>query len=172
MSENQACKNNGCQCDCGCACEIEAPAPQALTADERIAQLEAELAAKHSDYLRARADYENLRKRAQKEREGLYESTENRVLMRFLPVLDNLERAAAQSADEGVPMIAKQFAAVLEAFGVEPAGAAGDPFDPNFHEAVRHEGEGAEIVIDQVLNQGYKRGEKLLRQATVMTKSL
>jgi len=171
MSENQACENNQCQCGCDCGCEAEAPAAE-LTPEGRIAQLEAELSAKHNDYLRARADYENLRKRAQKERESLYEGTENHVLARFLPVLDNLERAAAQSADEGVPMIAKQFMSVLEAFGVAPSAAAGEAFDPNFHEAVRHEGEGEDIVIDQVLGQGYKRGDKLLRQATVMTKSL
>ena len=170
MSENQACENNECQCGCACE-EAEVPAAE-LTPEGRIAQLEAELSAKHNDYLRARADYENLRKRAQKEREGLYEGTENRVLMRFLPVLDNLERAAAQSADEGISMIARQFMSVLEEFGVAPSGTAGDRFDPNFHEAVRHAGEGGDIVIDQVLSQGYKRGERLLRQATVMTRSV
>ena len=94
-------------------------------------------------YLRLCAEYDNFRKRSQKERESLYTDIKADTLLKFLPVYDNLERALAQStADEayrkGVEMIMTQFNTTLEKLGITEIEALGKTFDPNMHNAVMH----------------------------------
>lgn len=140
--------------------------------EERIHTLEAEAAQKDERYLRVLAEYDNFRKRSQKEKSGIYSDAQIAAYASLLPVLDNLERAAAaENADEGVKMILKQFQDILAKAGITPCGKEGESFDPNFHNAVMHaEGEGSgETVIAQVLQKGYLMGEKLIRPAMVKT---
>ena len=136
--------------------------------EERIRTLETEAAQKDERYLRVLAEYDNFRKRSQKERSSVYQDAQIAVFEVILPVLDNLERAAAaETADEGVRMILRQFQDILKKCGVEECGKEGEPFDPNFHNAV---GEGSgETVIAQVLQKGYTMSGKLIRPAMVKT---
>jgi molecular chaperone GrpE (heat shock protein) len=158
-----------------------AHAPEAVVAEarrklaenkEKIAQLEEEAAKQEDRYKRILAEYDNFRKRTQKEKETTYQDAQLATVAAFLPVLDNLERGAAQeTADEGVKLILKQFREILQKYHVEPCAEAGQAFDPNFHNAVLHEeGEGSgETVIAQVLQKGYTMNGKLIRAAMVKT---
>ena len=132
------------------------------------------LAQEHDSYLRLAAEYDNYRKRSQKEKDELYTVIKAETVGKFLPVYDNLERALAQeTADEaykkGVEMTMNQLVSVMEKLGVESFGAAGDHFDPQLHNAVMHiEDESlGENVIAEVFQKGFKVGEKVVRFAMV-----
>lgn len=125
-------------------------------------------------YLRLCAEYDNFRKRSQKERESLYTDIKADILLKFLPVYDNLERALAQStADEayrkGVEMIMTQFNTTLEKLGITEIEALGKTFDPNMHNAVMHiedENFGENEVVE-VFQKGFKLNDKVIRFAMV-----
>ena len=145
---------------------------QSAKLEEKIAQLEEEAAKQDDRYKRILAEYDNFRKRTQKEKEATWQDAQMATVSAFLPVLDNLERGAAQeNADEGVKLILKQFREILTKYHVESCGEEGQAFDPNFHNAVLHEdGEGSgETVIAQVLQKGYTMNGKLIRAAMVKT---
>ena len=106
---------------------------QAAKLEEKIAQLEEEAAKQEDRYKRILAEYDNFRKRTQKEKETTYQDAQLATVAAFLPVLDNLERGAAlETADEGVKLILKQFREILQKYHVEPCAEAGQAFDPNF----------------------------------------
>ena len=138
--------------------------------EEKIAQLEEEAAKQDDRYKRILAEYDNFRKRTQKEKESTYQDAQMATVAAFLPVLDNLERGAAQeNADEGVKMMHKQALEILEKLHVKACGQVGESFDPNFHNAVMHiEDENlGENVISAVFQKGYKIGDKVIRFAMV-----
>lgn len=140
--------------------------------EEKIKKLEDERAQQDERYKRLLAEYDNFRKRSQKEKDGTYLDAQVNTVAAILPVLDNLERAAqAEEASEGVKMILKQFRDILTKAGVAPCGAEGETFDPNLHNAVMHEdGEGkGDTVIAQVLQKGYTMKDRLIRAAMVKT---
>ena len=152
--------------------ETREPAVENSKLEEKIARLEEEAAKQDDRYKRILAEYDNFRKRTQKEKETTYQDAQMATVAAFLPVLDNLERGAAQeNADEGVKLILKQFRDILTKYHVESCCEEGQAFDPNFHNAVLHEdGEGSgETVIAQVLQQGYTMNGKLIRAAMVKT---
>ena len=139
---------------------------------EKMEGLAAQLAAANDQHLRVLAEYDNYRKRTQKEKESTYQDAQLATVAAFLPVLDNLERGAAlETADEGVKLILKQFREILTKYHVESCAEEGQAFDPNFHNAVLHEeGEGTgETVIAQVLQKGYTMNGRLIRAAMVKT---
>lgn len=145
--------------------------PAELSAEEKHA---AEMAAANDRYLRLYAEYDNYRKRSQKERDNLYGDIKADVLTKFLPVYDNLERALAmQCADEaysrGVEMIMAQFKATMEKLGVTEIESLGQKFDPNLHNAVMHveDEEKGESEIVEVFQQGFRLGDKVIRFAMV-----
>ena len=132
------------------------------------------LAQEHDSYLRLAAEYDNYRKRSQKEKDNLYTEIRSETVEKFLPVYDNLERALAQETQDaafkkGVEMTMNQLVSVMEKLGVESFGAAGDHFDPQLHNAVMHiEDESlGENVIAEVFQKGFKVGEKVVRFAMV-----
>ena len=132
------------------------------------------LAQEHDSYLRLAAEYDNYRKRSQKEKDNLYTEIRSETVEKFLPVYDNLERALAQETQDaafkkGVEMTMNQLISVMEKLGVESFGAAGDHFDPQLHNAVMHiEDESlGENVIAEVFQKGFKVGEKVVRFAMV-----
>ena len=132
------------------------------------------LAQEHDSYLRLAAEYDNYRKRSQKEKDNLYTEIRSETVEKFLPVYDNLERALAQETQDaafkkGVEMTMNQLVSVMEKLGVESFGAAGDHFDPQLHNAVMHiEDESlGENVIAEVFEKGFKVGEKVVRFAMV-----
>lgn len=157
---------------CEAAEHVQEPQTETAKLEEKIAQLEAEAAKQDDRYKRILAEYDNFRKRTQKEKESTYQDAQMATVSAFLPVLDNLERGAAlENADEGVKLILKQFREILQKYHVESCGEEGQAFDPNFHNAVLHEeGEGSgETVIAQVLQKGYTMNGKLIRAAMVKT---
>ena len=133
-----------------------------------------ELKTANDKYLRLMAEYDNYRKRSQKEKDNLYTEIRSETVEKFLPVYDNLERALAQETQDaafkkGVEMTMNQLVSVMEKLGVESFGAAGDHFDPQLHNAVMHiEDESlGENVIAEVFQKGFKVGEKVVRFAMV-----
>ena len=140
---------------------------------KQLEEKENELAEQKEQHLRLAAEYDNFRRRSKTEREGVYSDACSDVVNEFLPVLDNIERAAAFATDEkvaeGINMMAKAFSETLSKLGVEEIECK--TFDPNFHNAVMHiddenYGEG-EIV--EVFQKGFKRGDKVIRYAMVKT---
>ena len=128
----------------------------------------------HDQYLRLAAEYDNFRKRTQREKDGIYQEAKADTAKKFLPVYDNLERALKnETADEaykkGVEMTMNELVKILNALGIEPFGAAGEPFDPARHNAVMHiEDETmAENVIAEVFQTGFAMGDKIIRFAMV-----
>ncbi len=135
---------------------------------------EQELAGANDRYLRLMAEYDNFRKRSQKEKESLYGDIKAAAVKEFLPVYDNLERAlAAETADEayrkGVEMIMAQFNKTLEKLGVTEIKSLGEKFDPNLHNAVMHvdDEEKGENEIVEVFQKGFMLGDKVIRFAMV-----
>lgn len=132
------------------------------------------LAQEHDSYLRLAAEYDNYRKRSQKEKEGLYGDIKSDTVSKFLPVYDNLVRALAQSTEDeayrkGVEMIMNQFNTTLEKLGVSRIESLGQKFDPSLHNAVMHvdDEEKGENEIVEVFQEGFKYGEKVIRFAMV-----
>ena len=128
----------------------------------------------HDSYLRLAADYDNFRKRSQKEKEQSYGNGKADAIEKLLPVYDNLERALNQDTEDaaykkGVEMTMTQLVSIFEGLGVEIFGAVGDQFDPNIHNAVMHteDENAAENTITQVFQKGFKLGEKIVRFAMV-----
>ncbi len=156
--------------------EVEQPAP-GNDLETKVAALEKEKKDNWDRYLRAAADLENLRKRQKREMEDAKLESKGRVLKEMLPVVDNLERAiehATASAGtnpivEGVQLVLRQFLTAFERLEVTPIEAGGQPFDPNLHEAIsQQESDAPPGTVVQVLQRGYKSGERLLRPALVV----
>ena len=124
-----------------------------------------ELKTANDKYLRLMAEYDNYRKRSQKEKEGLYGDIKSDTVSKFLPVYDNLVRALAQSTE----MIMNQFNTTLEKLGVSRIESLGQKFDPSLHNAVMHvdDEEKGENEIVEVFQEGFKYGEKVIRFAMV-----
>jgi molecular chaperone GrpE len=124
--------------------------------------------------LRTAAEFDNYRKRMDRERRDLAEFTAGEVLTELLPIIDNLERALqAAAADDplrkGVELTHRQMLDLLRKRGVKPIEALGADFDPNFHQAVIHEVSEAhrEGEVMEELQRGYVVGDRLLRPAMV-----
>ncbi len=146
---------------------------------ERFAQeadrLALELADEHDKLLRIMAEYDNYRKRSQKERENIYSDVRGDTVLKFLPVYDNLERALKQeTTDEayakGVEMILTQVKEVFSKLGVcEISAEPGEKFNPDRHDAVMHvedENLGEGVIVEQ-FQKGFVLGDKVLRFSVV-----
>ena len=151
--------------------KAETDSPAAETEEQKIARL---LAETNDRLLRTLAEYDNFRKRSQKEKDALYGDGKADAVKTILPVLDNLERASASDGDyesykKGVELTVKQLGDALTGLGLECFGAAGDPFDPNLHNGVMHEDNPdlPENTVAEVFLKGYKLGDKVIRYATV-----
>lgn len=156
--------------------KTEAPAEETAKADAKPAT---DWEAKYNDlndrYLRMAAEYDNFRKRSQREREQAYTDAVSRAVTALLPTYDNLERALkAETADteykKGVELTMTQLTESLKGINVTVIDATtGTAFDPNFHNAVMHvEDESlGENVIAETFQQGFQIGDKVIRHAMV-----
>lgn len=142
--------------------------------DEEIAKLKKELEAKNDLLLRTAAEFDNYKKRTDRERSGVAEFAKAGIIKQLLPILDNIDRAMSadrESQDyiKGIEMIVKQFSALAEKLSISEIASAGDAFDPTVHEAVMHieDPELGENVIAEVLQKGYKLGDTVIRPAMV-----
>ena len=148
--------------------------PEAAPKEDPVKALEAQLAELNDRYLRTLAEYENFRRRTQKEKEALFGDGKAEAIGKILPALDNFERAAAADSDfetykKGVEMTVTGLMDILKAMGLEAFGEKGEPFDPNVHNGVMHEDndELEENVVSDVFLKGYKLGDRVIRHATV-----
>ncbi len=147
-----------------------------------LKRVESEIADLKDRLARRQADFENYRKRVERERADTYERAVAEIAAKLLPVLDNLKRALdveanveSTESDEfrhflsGVDLIFKQLAGVLEALGMKPITAVGARFDPHIHEAVVSEStdEYEPDTVMQEIIRGYRLGDKLIRPALV-----
>ena len=128
----------------------------------------------HDQHLRLAAEYDNFRKRSQKEREALYTDIKAETVGKFLPVYDDLARALEnettdESYKKGVQLTMNNLKKIMQSLGVEEFGEAGEDFDPNRHNAVLHiEDENlGENVVAEVFQCGFRIGEKVIRFAVV-----
>ena len=142
--------------------------------ESEIDKLTAELEAKNDLLIRTAAEFDNFKKRTERERAGIAEYAKAGIIKQLLPILDNIDRAADSDKDspdyiKGIELIVKQFMSLSENLGIVEIGAVGDTFDPTMHEAVMHiEDENlGENVISQVLQKGYKLGDTVVRPAMV-----
>ncbi len=135
----------------------------------------AKAAEANDKYLRLCAEYDNFRKRTQKEKENTYAEAVADSLTGLLPVIDNLQYAAkygngdAEKFAEGVKLILDKLPETLEKMHVKPVGAPGEPFDPTYHNAILHEESDAhgENEIMEVLQSGYLYEDRVIRYAMV-----
>ncbi|XP_012492415.1 uncharacterized protein LOC105804368 [Gossypium raimondii] len=146
--------------------------------EKKMASLSEELSTEKDRVLRIGADFDNFRKRTERERLSLVANAQGEVLENLLPVLDNFERAKAQikvktegeeKINNSYQSIYKQFMEILGSLGVEPVDTVGNPFDPMLHEAIMQEDstEFEEGIILQEFQKGFKLGDRLLRPAMV-----
>lgn len=141
--------------------------------EAKLSEAEKKLSEAEDKYLRLAAEYDNYRRRSQKEREGIYGDAYADALCKLLPTLDNLDRASQYQDPEkladGVRLILKGVPDVLASLGVEMFGEPGDEFDPTRHSAVAiaEESDQEPGHIVAVWQKGYKRGDKVLRYAAV-----
>jgi molecular chaperone GrpE len=153
--------------------KTEVPPEEAAPEKTEAEALQEKLNEANDKYLRMLAEYDNYRRRSQKERESIYADVRADTVKKLLPVYDNLARAAAQEPTEdarkGMEAILTQFKTILTGLGVTEIEAVGQKFDPALHEALLHVedekyGEG-EIVME--LEKGFKLGDKVIRFSKV-----
>ena len=128
---------------------------------------------------RQMAEFDNFRKRTDKEKSQMYEIGAKDIIEKILPVVDNFERglAAVKEEEKGLPFVEgmgkiyKQLMTCLEEVGVKPIEAEGNEFDPNFHNAVMHieDEQFGDSVIVEVFQKGYKINDRVIRPAMVKT---
>ncbi|MGZ9235255.1 MAG: nucleotide exchange factor GrpE [Anaerolineales bacterium] len=141
---------------------------------KKLAEAESKTSEYKDSWLRSQAEFQNYRKRVERDSELTYVSLKGDIVKKILPVLDDLERALQnRSADDpwanGIELVARKFQNILESEGVKKIEAVGMEFDPNFHEAISHEpadGVQSGHVIGVVQN-GYMIGERVIRPALV-----
>jgi molecular chaperone GrpE len=158
--------------------EVSSDVEQLSTEIESLKKDLAEAESKASEYkdswLRSQAEFQNFRKRLDRDNETMYNSMKGDIIKKVLPVLDDLERALENRPTEdawanGIELVVHKFESILESEGVKKIEALGKEFDPNFHEAISHEPtDGAQSghVIGVVRN-GYMLGERVIRPALV-----
>ncbi|MBT6157470.1 MAG: nucleotide exchange factor GrpE [Planctomycetaceae bacterium] len=163
------------------ATETSAEAPVELTLEEQLAACRNESQEHYDQMLRARAELENVRKRAQKEQQEIRQFQSMSMIRDLLPTLDNLGRAieAAGSSDsvdgllQGVEMVRKQLADALARYSVKPIESVGKPFDPNLHEAVQQlpSADYPAMTVLQEVERGYTLHDRVVRPSKVIVSS-
>lgn len=165
--------------------ELAAPVEEGIA--DRIIQLEEELARKEAEaasnwdkFVRERADLENYRKRAQREKEDLLKYGNEALLLEILPVIDNMERALTHVDEEsmaavveGIELTLSMLLSAIKKFGVTPIEAKGKMFDPAYHQAmtqVESADHAPNSVVDE-FQKGYMLNDRLLRPAMVSVAS-
>lgn len=142
--------------------------------EKKLKDAEAASAEKDGKYLLLYAEYDNFRRRSQKEKDGIYSEAYGDALKQILPIIDSLEMAEKQTGDAdaikaGVAMVLKMAGENLAKMGITQFGAPGEKFDPEKHTAVFHvdDDEKGENEIVEVLQKGYSRDGKIIRYAVV-----
>jgi molecular chaperone GrpE len=147
----------------------EAPAAD-VPGDQRAEDLERQLTERTGDLQRVKAEYDNYRRRVERDRQATADNALSTVLANLLPVLDDIGRAREHGELEGgFRSVAEALEAITVKLGLTPFGEAGDPFDPTVHEALTH-AYGANVTeptAAQIYQPGYRLGDRILRPARV-----
>ncbi|MFP4321507.1 MAG: nucleotide exchange factor GrpE [Anaerolineales bacterium] len=149
-----------------------------LTEDDELATALQQMEDFRNALQRERADFQNFKKRIERENEGLRAKVSGDVLAKFLPVIDDFERAWEAIPEEqkdndwmkGFNLIHRKFQSLIEAEGIVALNPLGEPFDPNYHEAIGADEPTEDIPsghVTAVLQKGYQHGERVLRPALV-----
>jgi molecular chaperone GrpE len=154
--------------------EVERLSAEIDTLNKKLADAESKISEHKDSWLRSQAEFQNYRKRIERDSELTYVSLKGDIIKKILPILDDLERAlqnrpADNSWASGIELVVRKFQNILESEGVKKIDALGAEFDPNFHEAISHEpadGVKSGHVIGVVQN-GYMIGERVIRPALV-----
>jgi len=157
--------------------ENDADTRNSAELEAKIAELSQLAEDNHNRFLRVQADFDNYRRRTQREKEELAQYASVKLVEQLLPVVDNFERALLASGDAegndsfrvGMDMIHRQMLQVMEAEGLRKMEAVGTPFDPEMHQAVMREesDEHEEGIVLEVIQNGYWLKDKVLRPAMV-----
>ena len=155
--------------------EVVEEAVEEVVEETKEEQLQKALDEKNDQFLRLYAEYDNFRKRSQKEKQDIYSTSKADVIKDLLPIMDNFDRAANnkegsyEDYKKGIDLIFNQFVEMLTKNGVEAYGERGEEFDPNIHNAVMtvEDAELGENQIASVFSKGYKLGDKIIREAVV-----
>ena len=150
-------------------------AVDAAASDNKTDLLTAELAAEKDKFLRLAAEYDNFRKRSQKEREAIFAEVRIDTVGRLLPVYDNLKRALGQSCTDeafykGVEMTMTQLTEIFDGLGVSAIKAVGEVFNPDLHNAIMsiEDGELGENIVKEEIQSGFTLGDRVIRFASVI----
>lgn len=148
---------------------------EAVVEETKEEKLQKALDEKNDQFLRLYAEYDNFRKRSQKEKQDIYSNSKADVIKDLLPIMDNFDRAANnkdgsyEDYKKGIDLIFNQFVEMFKKNGVEAYGERGEEFDPNIHNAVMtvEDADLGENQIASVFSKGYKLGDKIIREAVV-----
>jgi molecular chaperone GrpE len=145
------------------------------TLKDTLAEVKEKAEANLAGWQRAQADFINYKKRAEQEKQDLSKFANSVLILNLLPVLDDFERAFSSippkvgkmSWLDGIKLIERKLWAVLQAQGVSPIKALGEPFDPQFHEAVRQD-KGKEGIVIEEVQKGYMLEDRVIRPTMVV----
>lgn len=155
--------------------ELEKSEKEEVVSSENEGKLKAELKDCKDKMLRIAAEYENYRKRSEKEKEAIYSDAISFAVLGILPVADSLEAALnslqgqPEESRKGIELIKSQFTKALEVLDVKAFGEVGDKFDPSIHSAISHieDDSEKENEIAKVFQKGYKSKNRVIRHAMV-----
>ncbi len=125
----------------------------------------------NDDYLRLAAEFENYKKRISKDQENIAISAISMFALSLLPLVDSFDNALEQDSNKNIEALYEQLIKSLEAIEIVEVPGVGSPFDPNFHEAMEHDGEGDEEKVSEVLRKGFTFRDKLIRPSLVKVSS-
>lgn len=142
---------------------------------KKVEEFKSELNVQNERFLRLAAEYDNYRKRSEKDKISIYNDAKAKTVAEILPIADCIERAIESSHDaddeyqKGLSMLNEQFIATLSKLGVSSFGSVGDKFNPELHNAISHieDDKLDENVIAQIFQKGYTLGDKVIRHAMV-----
>ena len=157
--------------------EVEAEAVEELSIEEQLAEAKEEAAKNMDSFLRAQAELSNARKRFEKQQLQVYTNANADLVTKLLPALDDFGRAIESVPDnihedswfEGIELVQRKLSGILESLNVKEIDAVGQPFDPNFHDALAQEPseEYESGVVTREMIKGYQIGDKVVRASLV-----
>ena len=149
--------------------------PEENPLEEELEKLKKDMAELNDRYIRTLAEYDNFRKRSQREKDAVYANATSDTVTKLLPILDSFDRAANyECPDEqykkGIDLIGTSVKEAFDSLGIKEIPALGEQFDPKFHNAVMHIDNPAygENVITDVYRKGYTLGDKVIRCSMVV----
>lgn len=158
---------------------VEETAKEEAVEENPLEALQAQISALQDKNLRLMAEFENYKKRTQKEKESSYQFATADAIGKILPVLDTLELSLTQDATDGVAfkagieLVVKQFGSILEKAGVKEIPSLGEPFNPELHNAVMRaeDAEGEPDTVVEVFQKGYTLNDRVIRHSMVKVKA-